>query len=167
MMNLYKVDFPSPIGVIEIAGTKDTVYSVLFADREIVEYARTSNTPQAIEICYQQLEEYFAGKRLEFTFPYEVSGTAFQREVWQALTTIPYAKTASYRDIARTIGREKAVRAVGSANGKNKISIAIPCHRIIGANGKLTGYAGGLWRKEWLLEHEQRISSSEKMDLLS
>ena len=79
----------------------------------------------------------------------------FQKTVWEALTKIPYAKTGAYKDIAVSIGNEKAIRAVGSANGKNKLSIVIPCHRIIGSNGKLTGYAGGLWRKEWLLNHER------------
>lgn len=102
----------------------------------------------------QQLSEYFAGERQTFTLPCRATGTAFQKNVWKALTEIPYGQTASYRDIAERIESPKAVRAVGLANGRNPIGIIVPCHRVIGANGKLTGYAGGLPRKQWLLAHE-------------
>jgi methylated-DNA-[protein]-cysteine S-methyltransferase len=108
--------------------------------------------------CFSQLDEYFKGERREFTFPYILEGTIFQKNVWNALTGILYVNTGSYKDIAVSIGNEKAIRAVGSANGRNKLSIVIPCHRIIGSNGKLTGYAGGLWRKEWLLQHERNFN---------
>jgi len=101
------------------------------------------------------LDEYFKGQRFTFTFPYSVEGTNFQKQVWQALTKIGYAEIGTYKTIALSINNEKAIRAVGNANGKNKLSIVIPCHRIIGSNGTLTGYAGGLWRKEWLLQHEK------------
>lgn len=111
--------------------------------------------PDIIKNCCEQLDEYFHGKRTEFSIPYITNGTSFQKDVWQALICIPYGKTASYEDIAKLIRRERAVRAVGNANGKNKLNIIIPCHRIIGKNGKLTGYGGGVWRKKWLLEHEQ------------
>ena len=114
-----------------------------------------AETPLVLAECYNQLDEYFKGKRHEFTFPYQLEGTSFQKMVWNALNEIPYSKTWSYKEIALSIGNEKAVRAVGSANGKNKLSIVIPCHRVIGSNGTLTGYAGGLWRKEWLLHHER------------
>lgn len=101
-----------------------------------------------------QLNAYFAGKLHEFNLPLKAAGTPFQEAVWQALTSIPYGKTVSYKDIAEQVNLPKAARAVGMANGRNPISIIIPCHRVIGTNGKLTGYGGGLHRKEWLLEHE-------------
>ncbi|WP_051508703.1 methylated-DNA--[protein]-cysteine S-methyltransferase [Sporosarcina sp. D27] len=151
-----KVEYQSPIGVIEIVGTEEAIVSILFTDSDVVRTMLTDSTFQVVKDCYNELDEYFNGMRKEFTVPYTNEGTEFRRNVWQALTEIPYAQTASYRDIACSIGNEKAVRAVGTANGKNKLSIIIPCHRIIGSNGTLTGYAGGLWRKEWLLAHEQK-----------
>ncbi len=160
MSNLYKLDYDSPIGVIEILGTDETICSIMFSEKNTVENSKQVDTPKTLDECFVQLDQYFKGERLEFTFPYVVEGTDFQKKVWTALTRIPFAETGSYRDIAVSIGSEKAVRAVGSANGKNKLSIAIPCHRIIGSNGKLTGYAGGLWRKEWLLQHEKSIMTT-------
>ncbi|MCM3757984.1 methylated-DNA--[protein]-cysteine S-methyltransferase [Sporosarcina aquimarina] len=151
-----KVEYQSPIGVIEIVGTEEAIVSILFTDSDVVRTTLTDLTFQVVKDCYNELDEYFNGTRKEFTVPYTNEGTEFRRNVWQALTDIPYSQTASYRDIACSIGNEKAVRAVGTANGKNKLSIIIPCHRIIGSNGTLTGYAGGLWRKEWLLAHEQK-----------
>ncbi|MDR1680771.1 MAG: methylated-DNA--[protein]-cysteine S-methyltransferase [Prevotellaceae bacterium] len=109
-----------------------------------------------LQACIRQLDEYFAGRRRSFDLPLAPSGTAFQRGVWQALAAIPYGQTISYLELARRIGNSKAVRAVGRANGQNKIVIIVPCHRVIGAHGTLVGYTGGLWRKEWLLKHEQR-----------
>jgi methylated-DNA-[protein]-cysteine S-methyltransferase len=157
MSKLQKLDYQSPIGMIEIQGTDQAVYSILFSERDQIVNAVHDETPQALQLCHDQLDEYFKGTRTEFTFPYAFKGTEFQKTVWNSLKTVPYAQTWSYKDIAVSIGNEKAIRAVGSANGKNKLSIVIPCHRIIGTNGKLTGYAGGLWRKEWLLKHEQRL----------
>lgn len=157
MNQLHKVDYRSPIGMLEIVGTEDLIQSILFVERENIMNVMDASTPKIVKECYHQMDEYFQGKRRDFTFPYSLEGTEFQKNVWQALTTIPYAETGSYKDIAIKIGNEKAIRAVGSANGKNKISIAVPCHRIIGSNGTLTGYAGGLWRKEWLLNHEKNI----------
>jgi len=101
-----------------------------------------------------QIEAYFSGRLQNFDLPLAPQGTDFQQRVWQALRQIPFGKTASYQDIARAVGNPKAVRAVGGANHHNPIAIIIPCHRVIGADGKLTGYGGGLWRKEWLLRHE-------------
>lgn len=153
---MFTIDYHSPIGVIEISGTEKAVYSILFSEKELPENAIDEHTPDVIVACFKQLKEYFNGKRYDFSFPMEMEGTPFQTKVWNALTSIPYAATGSYKDIANNIGNEKAVRAVGSANGRNKLCIVIPCHRIIGANGTLTGYAGGLWRKEWLLSHERK-----------
>ena len=155
---LHKIDYQSPIGLLEIVGTDESICSILFTERvEIINY-HCEETPGVLELCYMELDEYFKGRRDEFTFPITMEGTDFQKTVWNALKVIPYAKTGSYKDIAVSISNEKAIRAVGSANGKNKLSIVIPCHRIIGSNGKLTGYAGGLWRKEWLLEHERNCN---------
>ncbi|MFF2445527.1 methylated-DNA--[protein]-cysteine S-methyltransferase [Neobacillus sp. NPDC058068] len=155
MTKVYKLDYESPIGMIEISGTYEGIRSILFSDENEKVNFLQPDTPPVLAECYNQLDEYFKGQRQEFTFPYQFEGTDFQKTVWNALTKIHYAKTGSYKDIAVSIGNEKAIRAVGSANGKNKLSIVIPCHRVIGSNGKLTGYAGGLWRKEWLLQHER------------
>jgi len=111
---------------------------------------------EAFADARRQLEEYFAGTRVTFEIPLAPDGTEFQNRVWMALRDIPYAQTVSYGDIAREIGNPKGVRAVGLANGRNPISIIVPCHRVIGSNGSLTGYGGGLERKRWLLEHEAR-----------
>ncbi len=150
-----KLHYESPIGVIEIIGTDEAISSIMFTDGDLVPNEAQEETPEFLVDCFDQLDQYFKGKRHQFTFPYSFEGTEFQKTVWNALTEIPCAETVSYKDIAVSIGNEKAVRAVGTANGKNKLSIVIPCHRIIGSNGKLTGYAGGLWRKEWLLQHEK------------
>ncbi|MDK8638961.1 methylated-DNA--[protein]-cysteine S-methyltransferase [Niallia taxi] len=156
MSDKYMIDYQSPIGIVEITGTEEGVYSVLFTERDILQYPLTENTPKSLIDCYQQLDLYFKGELETFSFPYIVEGTDFQKNVWNTLPSISYGKTGSYKDIAAAIGNEKAVRAVGSTNGKNKLCIVLPCHRIIGSNGSLTGYAGGLWRKEWLLEHENK-----------
>jgi len=155
MMKKYKLDYESPIGIIEIIGTDEAITSILFSEENKKKNLLRVETPLVLTECYKELDEYFKGCRKDFTFPYQFEGTDFQKTVWNALTKIPYGKTGSYKDIAISIENEKAVRAVGSANGKNKLSIVIPCHRIIGSTGKLTGYAGGLWRKEWLLRHER------------
>lgn len=157
MIEIYRLDYESPIGIIEIAGTEEMIYSIMYAEQDTIKNPMQEETPTVLKQCYQELDEYFKKKRETFAFPYHLEGTAFQTKVWNALTDIPYGETNSYRDVAQSIGSEHAVRAVGSANGKNKINIAVPCHRVIGANGKLTGYGGGLWRKEWLLKHEGLI----------
>ncbi|MEG9298367.1 methylated-DNA--[protein]-cysteine S-methyltransferase [Mangrovibacillus sp. Mu-81] len=157
MTKLYKQLYQSPIGTIEILGTDEHITSILFVDEE---YQANDECPRVLEDCKVQLDEYFQGKRSEFTFSYLFGGTDFQKKVWGALTEIPYAETASYKEIALSIGNDRSSRGVGSANGKNRLSIVIPCHRVIGSNGKLTGYAGGLWRKEWLLRHERSLSKT-------
>jgi methylated-DNA-[protein]-cysteine S-methyltransferase len=152
---MYKLDYPSPIGVVEIVGTNEGIFSILFTERDSPLNVRVAETPKVLEDAYRELDEYFRGERQTFSFPCIVDGTPFQTSVWKTLQGIPFGGTASYKDIAVSMGNDKAIRAVGSANGKNKLSIVIPCHRIIGSNGKLTGYAGGLWRKDWLLQHER------------
>lgn len=154
-MEMYRLDYVSPIGILELVGTETAIHSILFVEREDVRFEVNEMTPDVLNTCYREIDEYFNGRRQSFTFPYEVEGTVFQQDVWQALVMIPYAETTSYRELAVKLGRDRAVRAVGSANGRNRLSIVIPCHRVIGSNGMLTGYAGGLWRKEWLLRHEK------------
>lgn len=149
----------TPIGKIKITANEKAVTSILFVfdDTEML----PENLNDIVLAGKQQLSEFFAGKRKEFTFPVEQKGTEFQNNVWTIVTTIPFGHTASYLDIARAIGDRGAIRAVGTANGKNQLSIVMPCHRVIGADGNLTGYAGGLWRKKWLLDHEKKYSGKD------
>jgi methylated-DNA-[protein]-cysteine S-methyltransferase len=147
--------FESPIGTIELVSTENNLLQLNF-----VESSPAISEPHPfLRKCQAQLDEYFQGKRLAFELSCQLDGTAFQKQVWQELTKIPFGETRTYGDIARIIGNSKAFRAVGNANNKNKMAIVIPCHRVVGTDGKLTGYAGGLWRKEWLLNHEKKFSS--------
>lgn len=142
--------YPSPIGLVELGATATALCTLYFVE----EPRHESTASPLLALASQQLNEYFAGTRTTFDLPLDFHGTVFQRQVWQQLLTVPYGQTVSYQDIANTLGNPKAVRAVGAANGQNPISVIAPCHRIIGSNGNLTGYGGGLWRKEWLLKHE-------------
>lgn len=151
----------TPQGMLEISCSNDTVLSVYFVDSHIDHNnGQRQSSPYKENAISQeakrQLQAYIDGTLSQFDLPLGAKGTAFQRSVWQALCDIPYGETRSYGDIATAIGNPKAVRAVGTANSKNPISIIVPCHRVIGSNGKLTGYAGGLNRKEWLLRLEDR-----------
>lgn len=148
----------SPLGIIKITGDYYYVSGIDFVDENMDDLPENSNSP-ALKKCSGQLEEYFAGKRKTFDVPLKLEGTTFQKKIWEALGKIPYGKTCSYQDIAIMTGNPRAVRAVGGANNKNPVGIIVPCHRVIGKDGSLTGYGGGLWRKEWLLEHEKKISS--------
>lgn len=143
----------SPIGIIEILANEKGICEVSFVEAIRFE---TTETPILLQ-CAQELAAYFAGKRNVFEVPLSAQGTDFQHNVWGKLKEIPFGTTQSYMDIARKLGDSKKVRAVGMANGKNPIAIIVPCHRVIGGNGNLIGYAGGLWRKEWLLRHEGAI----------
>lgn len=149
------ITIASPLGPIRLLATGDELAGVYLTDQDIAIPARAQSS-RVLEQTADQLGEYFAGKRTSFDVPLAPRGSGFQQLVWRALTQIAYAETVSYGDIARTIGRPAASRAVGAANGKNPISIIVPCHRVVGANGSLTGYAGGLEAKRWLLAHEQR-----------
>ena len=153
-IQLEKTYFQSPIGMLEICGTDKHICSILFIDHQQQE---TSVQSKILNNCVKQLQEYFRHQRKDFDLPLNPDGSSFQNQVWRILQTIPYGSTASYLDVAQKIGNPKAVRAVGGANGKNPITIIIPCHRVIGANGKLVGYGGGMWRKKWLLQHEQNL----------
>jgi methylated-DNA-[protein]-cysteine S-methyltransferase len=154
-MSMQQVIMPSPIGDITIQSTSKGISYVGFYPVENMQTDKVNgHTLTPILICISELNEYFNGERTAFTVPLDTKGTDFQRQVWRALMNVEFGASKSYQDIALAIKNPKAVRAVGAANGKNPISIIVPCHRIIGANGKLTGYAGGLSRKEWLLRHE-------------
>lgn len=152
--------YQSPVGLLRISGTDQYLSEVHFVDNE-EEAALTPGTdnlpPMAIQ-AIDQLIEYFQGQRRIFDIPVSQEGTEFQLKVWNELMNIPYGKTASYLDMARRLGDPKMIRAAASANGRNHIAIIVPCHRVIGTSGELVGYAGGLWRKKWLLGLEKRIA---------
>lgn len=159
MTKHYSVFYQSPIGMVEMKGTEEAVLSILFIDDNKSILDKGGFIPQVLKNCYQQLDEYFNGERTEFTIPYALEGTSFQKSVWSALSTIPYGKVHTYKELAERLGKSNASRAVGNANRLNQLSIVVPCHRIISSNGDLTGYAGGLWRKKWLLQHEIGIQN--------
>ncbi len=154
MKELYSCYYTSPIGTIEINGSDNGIISLNYV-KNAQEYL---SIPECLKDCVNQLDEYFNKKRQTFSVKLDIQGTPFQLKVWNQLLLIPYGKTCSYIDIAERLGDEKYVRAVGNANGKNKIPIIIPCHRVIGTNSKLIGYAGGLQRKKWLLDFEKPIN---------
>ncbi|HLW32596.1 MAG TPA: methylated-DNA--[protein]-cysteine S-methyltransferase [Aequorivita sp.] len=146
----------TPLGNLEIKGDENGLASVLFVDKDDQEVSEI--IPVELQETVRQIREYFEGKRTEFILKLAPQGTDFQKRVWHELLKIPFGKTFSYQYIANQLGDPKVIRAAASANGKNPISIIIPCHRIIGKDGSLTGYAGGLHRKKWLLEHENPSS---------
>lgn len=153
-MNTYQTYYKSPLGFIKIVGTQDSILRLDFVD-EFQE--GDGDLPFCVKECVKQITEYFQGKRKIFYLNLNPDGTKFQRLVWQQLEKIPFGKLISYSEIASIIGNPRACRAVGSANGQNPIAIIIPCHRVIGSDGSLTGYGGGLWRKEWLIQHERGL----------
>jgi methylated-DNA-[protein]-cysteine S-methyltransferase len=140
----------TPLGIAEIIGDKNGIKSI-----EVYDEAEVSSTiPDVLQEAVSQLNDYFEGKRTHFDFKLNPKGTEFQQKVWKGLLGIPFGKTRTYLEQSKILGDVKAIRAVASANGKNPLWIVVPCHRVIGSDGSLTGYAGGLWRKKWLLEHE-------------
>jgi len=161
-MNEWLAYYKSPIGRMELCGTGEQVSSVRFLDDEMdrtFEHEASALPPaHVINTCIQQLDEYFRGERKTFTLPLALSGTPFQQGVWQAITDIPFGKTITYKSLAASIGNDRAIRAAGTATGKNRLALLIPCHRVIGSNDSLHGYAWGLWRKEWLLAHEKKLA---------
>lgn len=162
MLKEYKVYYSSEIGLLEIIGTAESIKAIEFVEAgEIDQPIDQADPPPAVAACMAQLDEYFKGERRDFSLNLRPEGTEFQQAVWRQLTAIPYGRTVSYLDVARQVGNEKAVRAVGAANGQNPIVIVVPCHRVIGSNSQLTGYGGGLWRKAWLLNHEKSFSSPQ------
>ena len=144
------VRIKTPLGIAEIIGDENGISKIAVTVDGII----SESIPIVLQEAVNQLNDYFEGKRTEFDLKLNLIGTPFQRKVWKALTDIPFGKTKSYLEQAKILGDVKAIRAVASANGRNPLWIVLPCHRVIGTDGSLTGYAGGLWRKKWLLEHE-------------
>lgn len=153
-MEVHVAYYSSPIGTLEIKGNEEGLISLEFMKEEM---EPTEKIHESIKEVAYQLDEYFNGIRKEFGIKLNPEGTDFQKQVWKELLGVPFGKTSSYLEISKQLGDENATRAVGNANGRNPIAIIVPCHRVIGSNGKLTGYAGGLWRKEWLLNHENGV----------
>jgi len=147
----------TPIGYIEVTGSEMGIRSLYFLNFRV----KITRVPHVLRNCITQLEEYFAGNRHCFSLTLDLESSPFRLSVLQETLKIPYGKTLSYQELAKNLGNPKAFRAVGGANGGNPISIIVPCHRVIGQDGKLVGYGGGLWRKKWLLEHEHAFSQRD------
>lgn len=148
----YHVCYKSPLGFLMLKSDGQAVTEIAFSEYD----SPDTNVCDLLLQCKEQLDDYFSGKTLEFNLPLNPRGTAFQKKVWTELMHIPNGQTITYQELARRLGDPKLVRAVGTANGRNPLAIVIPCHRVIGAGNKLTGYAGGLTRKQWLLAHERQ-----------
>jgi methylated-DNA-[protein]-cysteine S-methyltransferase len=153
----YTAYMKSPVGNIKITCNNESIISIFFIE-SVSDELNSHSHPLLIK-CIRQLEEYFSSKRTVFDLPLQQNGTDFQNRIWQLLMDIPFGSTLSYFQLSKKWGDIKAIRAVASANGKNKLAIVVPCHRVIGTDGSLTGYAGGLERKKWLLEHEGKQAS--------
>ncbi|HTM99206.1 MAG TPA: methylated-DNA--[protein]-cysteine S-methyltransferase [Pedobacter sp.] len=158
-MNRYCSIFKSPIGDITIIADDVAVNVITFGTKDTTDLVENAIS----QLAAQQLADYFEGKLKDFTFPISQKGTEFQQEVWGNLLKIPYAETLSYAKFAEH--KPLAIRAIAAANGKNNIAIVVPCHRVIGSDGKLVGYAGELWRKKWLLQHEIEVAQKGQMEL--
>lgn len=155
--------YTSPVGVLEIKSSGEAIHAILFVNawkgpKLDEDEMRGNANSETVKACTTQLDEYFEGKRREFDFPFDQDGTSFQQKIWSALLDIPFGKTISYLELSKRTGNVKAIRAVGTTNGKNQLCIVVPCHRVIGSNGSLVGYGGDLWRKKWLLDHEAKYA---------
>lgn len=151
--------YKSPLGILKVSATEQYVTEISFVDDEENVEPASKETCNILTECTEQLIEYFNGKRRAFNFPIHQKGTNFQQTVWNELLSINFGKTINYMDLAKRLGNPTSIRAAASTNGKNQVCIVVPCHRVIGTNGSLVGYAGGLWRKRWLLEHENKIAN--------
>ncbi|TBO43893.1 methylated-DNA--[protein]-cysteine S-methyltransferase [Pedobacter kyonggii] len=149
----------SPVGTITILADDEFVHVITFAEKDITGLSENALTVKV----GNQLNDYFKGDLKDFDFPLKQKGTEFQQKVWKNLLTIPFGETTSYAKFSAH--NPLAIRAIATANGKNNIAIVVPCHRVIGSNGKLVGYAGGLWRKQWLLQHEREVSQKGQAEL--
>lgn len=159
-MKLYRY-INSPVGLLEMGITNGHLFQLHFSDAKRYE----ESADPLFDETEKQLNAYFAGTLQQFELPVEQEGTDFQQKVWKELYTIPFGKTVSYLELSKRIGDPKAIRAVGTTNGKNNIAIICPCHRVIGSDGSLTGYAGGLHRKQWLLKHERELLFGKQEEL--
>lgn len=160
-MELYTTYYQSPVGVLRISASEHYISSINFEDEDQA-HTRQASPGAPPPLCIQAIEQliqYFNGERRIFEFPIHQQGTSFQEKVWNELLNIRYGKTISYLDLSRKLGDVKAIRAAASANGKNNLAIVVPCHRVIGSKNDLVGYAGGLWRKKWLLDLENKIAN--------
>jgi methylated-DNA-[protein]-cysteine S-methyltransferase len=157
-----KFSFDSPMGPIHISSSEGKITSIEFRKEHL---ERRLPETEIEKVCLAQLDEYFEGKRNEFTFSFDQEGTEFQQRVWKELTKIPFGKTISYHELAVRLGDPKCIRAAGTANGRNNIAIVVPCHRVIGSDGSLTGYAGGIEKKEWLLRLENSLPGMNQTSL--
>ncbi len=159
MGTISEILYPSPLGRLLIAADEDAITRIHFLDdnEEVPAAIGEDTNHPLLQECKNQLSAFFEGNLTAFSVPVKQEGTEFQQKVWAELLKIPYGKTISYLELSKRMGDVKAIRAVGTSNGKNKIAIIVPCHRVIGTNGTLTGYAGGLGRKQWLLEHEMKV----------
>jgi methylated-DNA-[protein]-cysteine S-methyltransferase len=159
----------SPVGILYLQADAESINELSFVNswkgKKVDEKEISFKKPRSpvLKKCIKQLEEYFAGKRKQFELSLSQTGTEFQISVWKQLLTIPYGRTISYHTLSKQLGNVKAIRAAGTANGSNHISIIVPCHRVIGSNGDLIGYGGDLWRKQWLLEHEAKHENGVQM----
>jgi len=151
MQKTFTTTIETPIGFLELKSDSDSLLAVSFVNQP---QNSTDAIPEILKTAALQLDEYFSGKRKNFDLKMNPDGTPFQQKIWELVQQVPFGATVSYLDIAKLSGSEKNTRAVGLANGKNPMPIIIPCHRVIGSSGKLTGYAGGMERKQWLLQHE-------------
>ncbi len=157
-LEYYKAVMQSPLGTLELKATVKGIREIVFAGGPVTGNSKMNGH---LEHCISELDKYFNGELKNFTVPLDMNGTEFQKLVWMTLCTIPFGETVSYKDVAEMIGDKNSLRAVGLANNKNSIPVIIPCHRVVGSDGKLVGYAGGLWRKKWLLNHEKTFSNAE------
>lgn len=158
MADTFTTYYQSPVGLLKISGTEEYISEISFRDKTPEDIADDIVIPPMLIECTEQLIQYFNGERRVFDFPMNQPGTDFQQNTWGLLLNIPFAKTISYMQLAIQTGDPKATRAVANANGRNNIAIVVPCHRVIGSDNTLTGYAGGLWRKRWLLDHERKVA---------
>ncbi len=161
-MEPFHTYYQSPLGIIRVSGTDEFISEMSFIDNiqqppPVPQLHQTM--PSLLKEAIRQLDEYFQGQRRTFDFSLQQQGTEFQQKVWHELGSIGFGKTISYLDLAKRLGDPKVIRASAAANGKNNIAIVVPCHRVIGSKSDLVGYAGGLWRKKWLLEHENKVAN--------
>jgi methylated-DNA-[protein]-cysteine S-methyltransferase len=152
---VYQTSLETPLGTTVICGDEKGISSITVSDKKSEDISQ--ELPLFMQDAVVQLQEYFSGKRKQFSLKLNPEGTDFQKKVWNELLTITFGKTVSYKELSLRMGDLKSIRAVAAANGKNPLWIVVPCHRVIGSDGSLTGYAGGLWRKKWLLEHENPL----------
>ena len=158
---LSSMAYDSPVGILKIKILNEQICEISYSDEKSETEGDATKlsvkSKKILEKTIRQFDEYFAGERKIFDLPLQQTGTSFQQKVWDELINIPFGKTISYLQLARRLGDEKSIRAAASANGRNKLNIVVPCHRVIGSNGTLVGYGGGLPRKKWLLDHEKKM----------